>query len=74
MFGHDGARADAAKRGSPFLNTEQAAAWLRVSAKLLKRMRRRSEGPLFRRHGRVVRYHIDDLSAWSEASDGRSRT
>ncbi|WP_085219323.1 helix-turn-helix domain-containing protein [Allosphingosinicella indica] len=61
-------RAQAAKRGSPFLNTEQAAAWLKVSAKLLKRMRRRAEGPHFRRHGRVVRYHIDDLTAWSDAS------
>ena len=25
------------------------------------------DGPIYRKHGRYVRYHIDDVNAWSEA-------
>ncbi|NMN02954.1 MULTISPECIES: helix-turn-helix domain-containing protein [unclassified Novosphingobium] len=65
------ARAARAKRGSPFLNTEQAAAYLKISALLLRRMRRNGTGPVFRRHCRYVQYHIDDLDAWSRAQSSR---
>lgn len=58
-------RANRAKRGSPFLNTDQAAAYLKLSGRLLKRLRSQGMGPLFRRHSRFVQYHIDDLDAWS---------
>ena len=58
-------RAARAKRGSPFLNTDQAAAYLKFSSRLLKRLRRAGKGPVFRRHSRYVQYHIDDLDAWS---------
>ena len=58
-------RANRAKRGSPFLNTDQAAAYLKISSRLLKRLRVRGEGPMFRRHCRFVQYHIDDLEEWS---------
>ncbi len=58
-------RANRAKRGSPFLNTDQAAAYLKISSRLLKRLRVRGQGPIFRRHCRFVQYHIDDLDAWS---------
>jgi hypothetical protein len=64
-------RANRAKRGSPFLNTDQAAAYLKISAKSLKRLRRAGKGPEFRRHGHLVQYHIDDLDRWSEASGAR---
>ncbi len=63
-------RADRAKRGSPFLNTEQAAAYLKLSARQLKRLRRAGKGPTFRRHSRYVQYHIDDLDDWSRAHAG----
>lgn len=59
-------RANRAKRGSPFLNTDQAAAYLKLSSKLLKRLRVRGEGPAYRRHCRFVQYHIADLDIWSE--------
>ena len=62
----DIARAASAKKGSPFLNTEQAAFYLGLSARKLQQMRRDGSGPLFRRHGRYVRYHIDDIDAWSK--------
>lgn len=61
------ARANRAKRGSPYLNTDQAAAYLKLSSRLLKRLRRAGKGPVFRRHSRFVQYHIDDLDAWSKA-------
>jgi len=64
-------RADRAKRGSPFLNTDQAAAYLKISSRLLKRLRVRGHGPIFRRHCRFVQYHIDDLDAWSVDQSAR---
>ena len=63
----DISRATRAKRGSPYLNTDQAAAYLKFSSRLLKRLRRAGKGPVFRRHSRFVQYHIDDLDAWSKA-------
>jgi hypothetical protein len=65
---HDIDRAGRAKRGSPFLTTEQAAAYLKISPKSLKRLRRDGKGPTFRRHCRFVQYHIDDLDDWSRDS------
>lgn len=59
------ARAARAKRGSPFLSTEQAGFYLGLSARKLQAMRASGTGPGFRRHGRYVRYHIDDLDVWS---------
>lgn len=67
----DIARANRAKRGSPFLNTEQAAAYLKISARLLKSLRVKGEGPVFRRHCRFVQYHIDDLDAWSREQSAK---
>jgi hypothetical protein len=66
MDDHEIARAQRARKGSPFLNTEQAAFYLGLSARKLQQMRARGSGPVFRRHSRYVRYHIDDLDAWSK--------
>ena len=63
-------RAAEAKKGSPFLNTAQAAHYVGLSRQTLEKMRRQGRGPRYRKHGRYVRYHIADLDAWSE---GRSR-
>ncbi|HEX8215051.1 MAG TPA: DNA-binding protein [Allosphingosinicella sp.] len=62
----DIARAARAKKGSPFLSTDQAAFYLGLSGRKLQAMRAGSAGPRFRRHSRYVRYHIDDLDAWSK--------
>lgn len=61
----DIARANRAKRGSPFLSSDQAAAYLKLSSRTFRRLRKRDKGPCFRRHGRGFLYHIDDLEAWS---------
>jgi len=58
-------RAERARRGSPFLNTEQAAHYVGMQTRTLERMRRKGSGPRFRRHGYFIRYHIDDLDDWS---------
>lgn len=67
----DIARAARAKKGSPFLSTEQAAFYLGLSARKLQSMRSDGSGPGFRRHCRYVRYHIDDLDAWSKRAGAR---
>jgi len=51
---------------SPFLTTKQAAHYLCLSSQTLEKMRVYANGPRFRKHGRYVRYHIDDLNNWSE--------
>lgn len=60
-------RAERARNGSPFLNTAQAAHYIGLSSRTLETMRYTGRGPRFRRHGRFVRYHIDDLDQWSRA-------
>lgn len=64
------ARAARAKKGCPFLTTAQAAFYLGLTARKLERMRAAGTGPVFRRHSRYVRYHIDELDAWSRSSGG----
>jgi excisionase family DNA binding protein len=61
-------RAATAKKGSPFLNTDQAAFYIGLSRRTLEKMRAEGGGPPFRRHGRYIRYHIDELDNWSKAS------
>lgn len=64
-------RAERAKRGTPYLNTAQAAHYLGISVRTMQRMRARKIGPRPRRHALMVLYHIDDLDTWSRArSDG----
>lgn len=62
----ENSRAETAKRGSPFLNTRQAAHFLGLSPRTLEKMRFEKAGPKYRKHGRIVRYHIDDLISWSK--------
>ena len=61
----ENSRAETAKRGSPFLNTRQAAHFLGLSPRTLEKMRFEKAGPKYRKHGRIVRYHIDDLIRYS---------
>ncbi len=56
----------------PFLNTKEAAGWLRLTKNTLEKMRVNGTGPAYRKHGRYVRYHIEDLVDYSNASKRRS--
>jgi excisionase family DNA binding protein len=60
------ARAARARGGTPFLTPEQAAYYLGISVRTLQGYRSAGTGPHYRRHSRHVRYHIDDLDAWSQ--------
>jgi hypothetical protein len=60
-------RAARARKGSPFLSTARAAHCVGLSRRTLEKMRTVGGGPIYRKHGRYVRYHIDDLGAWSAA-------
>lgn len=65
-------RAARAAKGTPFLTPQQAAFYLGLSPRTLQAHRSAGTGPGYRRHSRRIRYHIDDLDAWSRAgaSDG----
>jgi len=65
-------RAAQARKGSPFLNTAQAAHYIGLSYRTLEQMRWNGVGPSFRRHGRFIRYHIDDLDQWSRSTQGNA--
>ncbi|MBG6211001.1 helix-turn-helix domain-containing protein [Labrenzia sp. DG1229] len=49
----------------PFLTTREAARFLKLKPNTLEKMRVYGGGPIYRKHGRHVRYHIDDLNDWS---------
>jgi hypothetical protein len=68
------ARAVLARKGTPFLSSEETAFYLGLSARKLQQMRVRGLGPPFRRLGRVVRYHIDDIDRWSANSTKSQKT
>ena len=59
-------RAKIARQGSPFLTSKEAAYYLCLAAQTLEKMRMTGVGPSYRKHGNFVRYHINDLDAWSE--------
>ncbi len=63
---------DSRESDRPFLNTKEAAAWLRLTKNTLEKMRVQGRGPVYRKHGRYVRYHIEDLVEYSKASKRRS--
>ncbi|MGF1610421.1 MAG: helix-turn-helix transcriptional regulator [Kiloniellales bacterium] len=65
MTDDENERAAQARKGSPFLNTTQAAHYVGLSARTLEKMRVVGSGPKYRKHGRYVRYHINDLDEWS---------
>ncbi|WP_265518226.1 helix-turn-helix domain-containing protein [Nitratireductor luteus] len=50
---------------APFLTTKEAARFLKLKPNTLEKMRVYGGGPIYRKHGRHVRYHIDDLNDWS---------
>ena len=49
-----------------FLDTQQAALLLGLSAKTLARYRVTGEGPVYHRFGNRIRYLREDLKAWWE--------
>lgn len=50
-----------------FLSEREAAPFLGISVRSLQTWRQQGGGPKWRKHGRVVRYLVDDLLAWSES-------
>lgn len=70
----DNARAGQARKESPFLTTVEAATYVCLSRRTLEKMRTAGNGPIYRKHGRYVRYHIADLDAWSTARRTNSTT
>ncbi len=58
-------RANDASPAAEYLNTQQAAAYVGLSAEFLEIARcRRSDGPAWHKLSRAVRYRRSDLDAW----------
>ena len=51
---------------SPFLDTPQAAEFLKISPRTLEKQRVVGGGPRFRKFGRRVLYALTDLQAWAD--------
>ncbi len=58
-------RAKARADKSPFLSIDEAALYLRVTARALEHFRGEGGGPAYRKHGGSIVYHIHDLDLWS---------
>ena len=54
-----------AKIASPYLSIDEAALYLRVTARALEHFRGEGGGPAYRKHGGSIVYHIHDLDLWS---------
>jgi hypothetical protein len=67
-------RASLARKGSPYLNSAQACHYLSLSLRTLERLRKDGNGPLFRQIGSSIRYHVDDLKTWSDATSSAKTT
>ena len=50
-----------------YLTAAEAAAYLRISPRTLEKHRIVGGGPRYRKVGRMVRYTIKDLDAWTES-------
>ena len=51
---------------SPFLDTAQAAEFLKISPRTLEKQRVVGGGPRFRKFGSRVLYALTDLQAWAD--------
>jgi hypothetical protein len=52
----------------PLLREHDAAALLALKPTTLRRWRLEGKGPRFRKIGRAVRYHLDDLASFIDSS------
>lgn len=61
----DKPRARARGQSTPFLSIDEAALYLRVTARALEHFRGEGGGPDYRKHGGSIVYHKLDLDRWS---------
>jgi hypothetical protein len=54
------------RSASPFLDTVQAAEFLKISPRTLEKQRVVGGGPRFRKFGSRVLYALTDLQAWAD--------
>lgn len=57
---------------TPYLTCVQAAEYLGLARATLDKLRVVGGGPKFRKHGRRIHYHVEDLDDWSNARARRS--
>lgn len=54
------------EKSSPYLLEIEAAKYLRMELRTLRRHRAEFTGPPVRRHGGILVYHEDDVDVWSK--------
>jgi hypothetical protein len=58
---------EASQSASPFMDTVEAAGFLKISPRTLEKQRVIGGGPRFRKFGSRVLYALADLQAWADA-------
>ena len=64
----------AAQSPEQFFKGKTVTFYVGLSRRTLEKMRTQGGGPGFRRHGRYIRYHIDDLDTWSKGESANTKT
>jgi hypothetical protein len=57
---------EASQSASPFMDTVEAAGFLKISPRTLEKQRVTGGGPRFRKFGSRVLYALVDLQAWAD--------
>jgi hypothetical protein len=57
---------------TPYLTIHEASDYVRLAKRTLDNMRWMGTGPMFRKHGGKIFYHIDELKEWSLESRSKS--
>lgn len=55
-----------------WLDTKEAARYVKLHHDTLRRRRREGTGPRYSRIGRLIRYHIDALNDWLLSHESKS--
>jgi hypothetical protein len=58
---------ESTQSASPFMDTVEAAGFLKISPRTLEKQRVIGGGPRFRKFGSRVLYALSDLQAWADA-------
>jgi len=61
------------RHSSPLLVPKEVATYLRIRLQTLSKMRVENRGPEFRKAGRFVRYHIEDVESWLKKQNASGR-
>mgnify|MGYP001422002978 CR=1 FL=1 len=59
-------------QNNPYLTVREAGAYVRLKKRTLDNMRWMGTGPMYRKHGGRIYYHVEELKEWSLESRYKS--